>query len=134
MKNKLMVFLLISLIVFGVFGVYLMTGIAEKPASSEKENKEIAKKFVKNSETFKFDGFDLKYIETLYPEIVNHPNLYVFVFEFKTLHGGYGDRTGEPVLEVITHHEAEITIENGHISKAFLNQEWDMINQTIITE
>ncbi len=99
---------------------------------SEEKSKEIAENFVKNSATYEFDGYDLEHKETLYPEIANCPSCYTFVFEFTSSHGGYGDRTGEPVTQVITPHEAHVTLENGEIVNAVLDNKWDMIEQTMI--
>ncbi|OKY78873.1 MAG: hypothetical protein BTN85_1377 [Candidatus Methanohalarchaeum thermophilum] len=101
---------------------------------TEEESLEVARKFVLNSPTYNFDGQNLTHVETLYPEIANKTNLYTFVFEFKSTHGGYGDRTGEPVTQVITPHTAHITVENGEVIKANLDQKWDMINQKMIQD
>lgn len=73
-------------------------------------------------------------METLYPEIAGHPNLYTFLFEFKSSHGGYGDRTGQQLIEVITPHEAHVNVENGEVVKAILDSKWDMIDQKFIDE
>lgn len=106
--------------------------LARGKSDSIKESNKIAEKFVKNSPTYKFDGYDLKHIETLYPEIVDKPYLWTFVFEFKSTHSGYGDRTGEMVNEVITPHEAHITVDAGKVTTAVLDLKWDMIEQKMI--
>ncbi len=110
------------------------SGNQENDLVSEEKSLEIARDFVENSPTYGFDGFNLNHTETLYPEIAGHPDLYTFIFEFKSSHGGYGDRTGEPVTQVITPHRAHITVDNGEVSNAVLDSEWDMIEQEYINQ
>jgi hypothetical protein len=99
----------------------------------EENSQKLAKKFIlEESETYKYDGSDLELKETLYPDIVDCPNCYTFVYEFISSHGGYGDRTGKMVTQVITPHEAHITVENGEITSAVLDLQWDMIHQEML--
>ncbi|KXA97195.1 hypothetical protein AKJ39_03595 [candidate division MSBL1 archaeon SCGC-AAA259J03] len=129
-------FILVGVIAIAVLiaGTYfvLWTGGSDKNPITENESREIAREFVESSATYRFDGFDLVYVETLYPDISNHSNLYTFVFEFKSKHGGYGDRTGQQLTEVITPHEAHVTVENGKVIRAVLDSRWDMIKQKFI--
>ncbi|KXB00643.1 hypothetical protein AKJ41_03920 [candidate division MSBL1 archaeon SCGC-AAA259O05] len=104
----------------------------QKGVVTEEESREIAKNFVKDSPTYKFDGSELEYKETLYPEIVDSPYTWTFLYEFKSAHSGYGDRSGEPLLQVVTFHEAHITVENGEVTKAILDLKWDMIRQKMV--
>lgn len=132
MNKKIM--MVIGVIIVGLAGSYLLGGLGsqEDDLVSEKESLEIAQDFVRNSPTYEFDGSNLNHTETLYPEVAGHPDLYTFVFEFRSSHGGYGDRTGEPVTQVITPHRAHITVDNGNVTNAVLDQEWDMIEQEYI--
>jgi len=86
---------------------------------------------VESLPTYRFDGFDLEYKETLYPEVAN---CWAFVFEFKSRHAGYGDRTGKVLAEVITHHKALVYVKNGEVTSAVLDGKWDMINQRFLDE
>lgn len=99
---------------------------------TEEESKEIAEEFLKKSPTYKFDGFDLEHKETLYPEIADSPFTWTFLFEFKSRYSGYGDRSGESLLTVVTPHEAHITVENGEVTRAVLDLKWDMIDQKML--
>jgi predicted secreted protein len=98
---------------------------------SEGESKKVAENFIKNSPTFTFDGMEdtLKLIDTLRARC---PYCWVFVFEFDSAHAGYGNRTGQAVLEVITHHRASVAIEQMKVASAVIDDEWDMIRQEII--
>ncbi|KXA95403.1 hypothetical protein AKJ40_00970 [candidate division MSBL1 archaeon SCGC-AAA259M10] len=106
-----------------------------KVVGHEEKSKELAEEFIlENSSTYKYDGYDLEYKETLYPDIAGHPYLWTFVYEFKSKHSGYGDRTGENLLQVITPHEAHITVDNGKVVTAILDLKWDMIEQKMLEE
>jgi hypothetical protein len=96
---------------------------------TEEESKEIAKNFIENSETYKFDGFELKHKETI---IARCPYCWLFKFEFKSKHAGYGDRTGKILVQVITPHTASIVVQEGKVSSAILDGKWDMIKQEFL--
>jgi hypothetical protein len=100
---------------------------------TEEEARHLAENFAKNSPTFKFDGIEdtLQLVETLYPDI---ENAWQFVFHFESRHAGYGDRTGQILLQVITPHEAIITVEEGQVVSAIMDEKWDMINQRMLHE
>jgi hypothetical protein len=67
--------------------------------------------------------------ETLYPDI---ENAWTFVIRFESRHAGYGDRTGQMLAQVITTHEAVVTVERGAIESAIMDEKWDMINQKML--
>ena len=93
------------------------------------ESKSIAKSFVERSPTYSFDGYDLELNETLYPDIAGCEDCYTFVFDFKSRHGGYGNRSGKMVTQVITPHTAHVTVEHGEITNAVLDQKWNIMEQ-----
>jgi len=98
---------------------------------SEEESRRMAEDFVRNSPTFQFDGIEgsLKLVETLYPDI---ETTWQFIFQFESRQAGYGDRTGQILAEVITPHKAIITIEQGEITNAIMDDKWDMMIQRIL--
>lgn len=96
---------------------------------TEGESRNIARTFVKNSATYQFDGFSLEYKDTLYPDIAGCENCYTFVFGFESRHSGYGNRTGQMLAQVITPHEAHVTVEDGRVRSANLDDKWDMVEQ-----
>ena len=95
---------------------------------SEEESREIAEEFVEDSPTFVFDGIEdsLVLTDTL---TLQGPYCWQFVFEFDSSHAGYGDRTGLTLAEVITPHQAVVTVEQGEVTDAVLDGEWDMLSQ-----
>lgn len=98
---------------------------------TEEAARELAKQFVQNSPTFAFDGIEesLELVETLYPDI---ENAWTFVFHFESRHAGYGERTGQMLAQVITPHDAVVTVEQGEAKSAVMDGKWDMINQKML--
>ncbi len=92
---------------------------------------QIAEEFVKNSPTFQFDGMEdsLVLVETLYPDI---EYAWQFIFAFDSRHSGYGDRSGENLLQVITPHEVSVVVEKGVVISARMDDQWDMLEQELI--
>lgn len=90
---------------------------------------DVALVFLKNGATFKFDGIPETLIigETLILE--SYPVQYVVTITFDSRHAGYGDRTGQFLAQVITRHTARITVVNGGVVSAVLDNRWDEMNQ-----
>jgi len=99
--------------------------------ADEADARRVAEEFVRNSPTFVFDGIPatLEVGETPYPDL---ESAWTFVIRFESAHAGYGDRTGQMVAEVITPHEAHITVENGKVVSALMDGEWDMLAQRLV--
>lgn len=99
---------------------------------SEEQSRQIAEDFVRNCPTFKFDGIadTLMLLETLYPET---ENTWKFAYSFESANVGYGDRTGQALDELITLHQAVITVQDGMVDRAVMDGSWDMIDQQLIT-
>ncbi len=85
--------------------------------------------FVKNEATFKFDGIadTLKLVDTT--SLSRCIYCWAFTWAFDSAHGGYGDRTGEVVAQVITPHQAVIVVEQTTVTSAVMDGIWDMIKQ-----
>lgn len=100
-----------------------------KGTYTEEESLNIAREFVVNSSTYKFDGEELRHVETIPGEC---STCWVFVFEFTSRHAGYGDRSKQMLIQVMTKHTAKVTVENGKVMSAVLDDVWDMINEEMI--
>lgn len=98
---------------------------------SEEESQRIALEYLRSSPTFAFDGMEdtLKLVSTT---VQPKPHSWQFEYEFKCRHAGYGDRTGMILAQVITPHKAEVTVEEGEIVRAVLDDKWDMLRQQFI--
>jgi hypothetical protein len=111
----------------------------------------VAESFVKSDETFKFDGMKdtlsirVEHAASLHDLI--GPKLsgmamavtlplesreYKFKAKFDSRHSGYGDRDGKYLLEVITPHEAEITVSGCQVTSAVMDGKWDMVGEKMI--
>lgn len=90
---------------------------------------EIAVDFVRRSPTFSFDGMagTITVVETMIME--SYPVQYVVIIEFDCSQAGFGDRTGQILAQVITHHTARVKIVNGEVVAAILDDVWDMVDQ-----
>ena len=109
----------------------------EKPGNEEfnkvskEESEEIARNYLLNSPTFKFDGMkDSLELAATYEATC--PYCWEFVYQFQCRHAGYGDRTGQMLAEVITPHTAEIIVELGEVISAITDEQWDMMGQKMI--
>ncbi|MBM3292059.1 hypothetical protein FJY84_05220 [Candidatus Bathyarchaeota archaeon] len=97
--------------------------------SSEKSSI-IALNFLKNAPTFMFDGIEdsIKIIKV--SELEKYPTLYIVQIGFSCRHSGYGDRTGQNLLQVISPHLLIVHIENNRVLKAEIDGKWNEISQT----
>jgi len=100
---------------------------------SEEESQEMAEELLKNSPSFTFDGVGhtLKLINTL---TARCPYCWAFIYEFDSLHAGYGDRTGQGRAEEITSRRVVITVEQLEIMSAMMDDRWDMLRRCIVDE
>lgn len=100
---------------------------------TKQESQDIAKDFVRNEATFVFDGMEdtLKLVETSNSQATHS---WQFTFQFDSSHAGYGDRTGQVLAQVITPHEAVVTVVQGEVTKAIMDGKWDMLKQEEIAQ
>jgi hypothetical protein len=114
-------------LLLGVYAALSYTG----GAVDEEQSLEIAREFLLNSPTFRFDGMEetLKLVEIVRSDA---PGRWEFVFSFHSRHAGYGDRTGQVLLPVVTPHTAHITVEKGWVVSAVLDGRWDMLRQEML--
>ncbi len=107
---------------------------AQLPGSTTQEqSRQVAEQLVRNSSTFKFDGM----AETLNLTQSSSPDSFrgwTFVFEFECRQAGYGDRTGQMLAQVITHHKATVGVEmaSGKVIRAVLDGKWDMLKDELL--
>jgi len=96
---------------------------------TQEESREIAESWIKNSPTYKFDGESIEFVNSS-----SLPCDYCWAFEFRFIsrHGGYGDRTGQIITQVITPHIAKIAVQEGKVVEAMLDNKWDEVAQKMI--
>jgi len=99
---------------------------AGKTFVEELSNKEKAEIWIKNNApTYIYDGKDLKFIEERGLDLVGCEDCYEYEFEFTSMHGGYGDREGEMVTQVLTDHTIVVTVENGEVTKVVTDNKFN---------
>lgn len=92
----------------------------------------VAQFYLKNSPTFKFDGIlDSINVTSAYRARTPIPT-WIVLIEFDCANSGYGDRMGQIVLDVETHHEIAVIVEEGVVIRASIDKEWDEMTQTPI--
>ncbi|RLG95397.1 hypothetical protein DRO27_03765, partial [Candidatus Bathyarchaeota archaeon] len=129
MKPKSIIVLTIVL----AFALTAMSLNAARPTGDELSETdaaiELALEFVRHSPTYIFDGVyeTVKVVDTFIME--SYPVQYVVFIEFDSGHAGFGDRTGQVLAQVMTSHTARVTVVDGEVVGASLDDVWDMVNQ-----
>ena len=106
-------------------------GCTQSPAGSREGSQRVAEEFVRLETTFRFDGIP----ETLeVTSTTSVANGWEYTIEFDSRHAGYGNRSGQMLAQVITHHTAEITVQAGLVTTAIMDGVWDMVNQRMLSD
>ncbi len=102
------------------------------PSITQEQSQGIARAFVVNEPTFVFDGMadTLKFTGTV---ALKTPESWQFSYQFDSRHAGYGDRTGRILAQVITRHEAVVTVVSGKVTAATMDGKWDMLKQQLVS-
>lgn len=95
----------------------------DEPASER-----IARDYLLHEATFKFDGM-LDTLKLVATEMMDAPGSWEFVYQFTSRQSGYGDRTGQILLPVLTPHTARIIVIKGKVTSAIMDGRWDMMQQ-----
>ena len=81
------------------------------------------------SPTFMFDGFK----ESVQVKTVQRlGDGHLVRLEFECDHSGYGNRSGQTLLQVVTRHVAEAHVINGRVVGMVLDGVWDEVGQAFI--
>ncbi len=116
-------------VIISLLIVLAVSGCVSYKISSADMAEKAAGEWVNESPTFKFDGSGL----TLLSYNVNKAQkTYEFSYSFVSAHGGYGDRTGQPVTQAITPHTIDVTVKDRTVISAIIDGIWDELNQRMI--
>ena len=120
----------ISIFAFLLLLVLICTACGGPSVGSKEYSQNVAEEFVRLETTFRFDGIP----ETLeVTSTTSVGNGWEFTIEFDSRHAGYGNRSGQVLAQVITHHTVEVTVEGGlGVTKAIMDNVWDMVNQQML--
>jgi|SRR3989344_3247214 len=130
-------FVIAALFIAGLADWYVFLNRGEKQTSADAvENaamesaKNIAEAWIKEkSPTFLFDGFDLAFGEAKSGEC---PECFDVVFSFASRHGGYGNREGLLVTQVITQHAVIVAVENGVVTRVLTDGKYSEMTGAFI--
>ncbi len=128
MKSRF-IWIVIVLAVFLAFFWFM----ADKEEPILEENfVDIAEMWVlEDSPTYVYDGENLVFEEEK-EVVLDDESAYSFTFTFDSRHGGYGDRAGKIITQVITPHEIEVIVLNGEVVSAVADGIFDEINEIIL--
>jgi hypothetical protein len=107
----------------------VQTARAQGTLSEGEQAKAVAVDFLTPAPTFSFDGIAGTMNVTEVIALQSYPVQYMVHVSFDSAHSGYGNRTGQILLQVITHHEAVVGVVNGQVVSAVLDQRWDELGQ-----
>ncbi|WP_394701089.1 hypothetical protein [uncultured Methanolobus sp.] len=99
---------------------------------SENERKKIASEWIMNAPTYSFDGSDLE-LES-YQVSKDNPAEAMLNYTFISSHGGYGNRSGQMITQVITEHSIELVLYNRNVNSAIIDGVWDEMNHVMLEE
>ena len=96
----------------------------------EYQVKKLAEDWIREAPTYKYDGSDPGFVSYVQQE--SYPVRHVLTFKFTSSHAGYGDRSGKVTAQVITEHTVKITIVDGNVVSAVIDEKWDEMGQFLI--
>lgn len=126
---------IIGIIAIGVTVAYFVpakTTLTSIPITPEEKEKNdalgVAQRYIVTSPTFAFDG-DINTLDTEYVGTMeSFPVQYMIKMAFDSTHGGYGNREGQMLTQVITHHKMDIVVSEGKVISAVTDETWDELN------
>ncbi len=119
--------LIIGAIIIALIGGYWFLGVKE---SAPQDPETIAREWiVNNSPTYNFDGYDL----ALVSERETGDGMgSQFVFEFNSSNRGWGDRTEESLVMIVTPHRMVVEVINGEVVSAVTDGVFSEIDRDFI--
>jgi len=130
---------IIGVIAAGVIGAYFVsaqTTVTMIPTTQEDQEKNdalgVAQRFIVTSPTFAFDG-DVNTLDTVYVgPAESFPPQHMIKIAFDSAHGGFGNREGQMLTQVITHHKMDIIVSEGIVISAVTDDVWDELNNQYV--
>jgi len=121
---------LIAILVIGALPALSIYAWQTTPVFNEKAAVKAATSFLSEAPTYSWDGVEgsrrvLDSYKAQTPDAV-----WTVVIGFTCAHAGYGDRSDQMVATVVTDHVITITVEDGSVVEAVIDDEWDELRQT----
>jgi hypothetical protein len=104
--------LLLILSLMAVASIFIAAACSSGEAEgvTQEASQEIARQYVTDEPTFVFDGM-AETLALVSTTTLKCPYCWAFVYQFDCLQGGYGNRTGHMLAQVITPHTARIVVQ-----------------------
>jgi len=96
----------------------------------ESQIKELAEDWIRGAPTYTYDGSGIELAS--YARQESDPVKHVLTYKFTSSHTGYGNRSDKVTAQVITNHTMKITIADGRVVSAVIDETWDEMGQFII--
>jgi len=121
---------LIAILVIGALPALSIYAWQTTSVFTEQTAVKTATRFLSEAPTYSWDGVEgsirvLDSYKTQTPDAV-----WTVVIEFTCAHAGYGDRSGQMVASVVTDHVITITVEDGSVVDAVIDDVWDELRHT----
>ena len=121
---------LIAILVIGALPALSIYAWQTTLVFTEQSAVKTATRFLSEAPTYSWDGVEgsirvLDSYKTQTPDAV-----WTVVIEFTCAHAGYGDRSGQTVATVVTDHVITITVEDGSVVDAVIDDVWDELRHT----
>jgi hypothetical protein len=97
---------------------------------TDDEAEQLARDWIKQVPTYAYDGQDLELVDHTVRE--SYLRQHVLTYNFTSTHGGYGNRTGEMVNQVLTPHQIVVEVAHHDIQSAIIDDTWDARRQAPI--
>ena len=129
----------ISIVAALAIGLYavpaLSTETSELVVTANKDEEkaiEIAQKFVRSSPTYSFDGIEGTLDLISVDAMESLPVQYNIKVAFESSQGGFGNRDGQMLTQVITPHVMSVLVTDGKVISAVTDDTWDELNHQYI--
>jgi hypothetical protein len=96
----------------------------------ESQIKALAESWIREAPTYKYDGSGLGFVN--YIQLESFPVRHALTYNFTSSHAGYGDRSGKVTAPVITNYTIKITIIDGTVESAIIDEKWDEMGQFMV--
>jgi hypothetical protein len=141
LKNKkfaipVAIIVIVTASVIGVYFVPTQTTETMIPPTQEDQERNdalgVAQKYIVTSPTFTFDG-DINTLDTEYVgSLESFPPQYMIKISFDSAHGGFGNREGQMLTQIITPHKMDIVVSEGIVISAVTDETWDEMNNQYV--
>ncbi len=113
----------------------ILTSAACAPASGDTgkgQSASLVNDLVRNSSTFKFDGYaDSVRVST---PVEKADGTLEYTVEYTCGQPGHGDRSGQMLAQLVTNHTATVDVKDGKVTSAVCDGEWNMTADKNLTD